>query len=90
MIRQIFYVSLMILGAAGLLGPAATHAQRVDHPTCTGAELDAATTAYVEAQRTGDISKLDFADTAEYLENMKQIGKTLEHRAANRLDRQLP
>lgn len=75
MIRNPIYVGLIILGAAALFSPAAVHAQRVDHPACTGAELNAATTAYVEAQRTGDISKLAFADTAEYLENMEKVSK---------------
>lgn len=74
MIRKLICVGLMILGAACLLGPAA-QAQRVDHPSCTSTELNAATAAYVEAQHTGDISKLAFADTAEYLENMKQTDK---------------
>jgi hypothetical protein len=44
-----------------------------DHPTCTRAELIAATDAYVAAQRRGDISALPLAENAQYLENMSTV-----------------
>jgi hypothetical protein len=69
----------VLLGALGSMGAQAQAQQdtdpRVDYPHCTRAELKAATKAYVNAQRTGDISKLQFADNAQFLENMSMIGK---------------
>lgn len=64
---------MRILAIAGLsLGFAGVaQAQAV----CTRAGLEAATDAYVEAQRTGDIGKLTLADDARYLENMVAVGK---------------
>lgn len=44
-----------------------------DHPSCTVAELTAATDAYVAAQRKGDISGLAFADKAHFLQNMDTV-----------------
>jgi hypothetical protein len=62
--------ALILLGAA-----AGAQAQPVDRPTCTRAELEAATEAYVEAQRSGDVSQLPLADNAQYLENMNTVEK---------------
>ena len=75
MIMKIIRGCLMVVGAAGMLGVVGAHAQPVDHPTCTSEQLNAATAAYVEAQRKGDISKLPLAEKAQYLENMKMIEK---------------
>jgi hypothetical protein len=44
-------------------------------PTCTRAELTAATASYIAVQESGDISKLAFADDASYLENMAPVAK---------------
>lgn len=71
--------ALILFCASGIV--AAQNAQPprsplVDKPTCTRAELQAATAAYIEAQRTGNISKLLFADNAQFLENMSPVEKT--------------
>jgi hypothetical protein len=44
-----------------------------DRPTCTRDELKAATAAYVEAQRTGDISGLPLHDKVRFLQNMADV-----------------
>ena len=62
--------TLILLFVAG-----GSQAQPVDRPSCTGAQLEAATSAYVEAQASGDVSKLPLADNAQYLENMIAIQK---------------
>lgn len=56
--------------------PASPYAPRVDHPTCTRAELQELTSAYVEAQRTGDISALPLLDNAHFLENMETVDRS--------------
>src|SRR5690606_32831281 len=50
--------------------PPSPYAALQDRPTCTREELKAATAAYVEAQRRGDISALPLHDKARFLENM--------------------
>ena len=77
MIIKYIPAGVLLLAAASLLGATSAQAQRVDMPTCTAAELNAATAAYVEAQKTGDISKLPMADTAEYVENMSAVEKDI-------------
>jgi hypothetical protein len=52
---------------------AAAFAPLQDHPVCSRTELHAATDAYVNAQRRGDISGLPLAANAHYLENMATI-----------------
>jgi hypothetical protein len=47
-----------------------------DRPTCTRDELKAATTAYVEAQRSGSLSGLRLAANAHYLENMETVDRS--------------
>ena len=74
MIKRLILACLLV-GTAGVFGATGAQAQRVDKPTCTSAQLNAATAAYVEAQKTGDISKLPLADKAEYLENMNKTEK---------------
>ncbi|MEL1250917.1 hypothetical protein [Aurantiacibacter gilvus] len=56
--------------------PASPYAPRVDQPTCTRAELQELTSAYVEAQRTGDISALPLLDNAHFLENMETVDRS--------------
>lgn len=79
MIRTITTACLAVL--LGAMGAVTAHAQtankdpRVDYPHCTRAELEAATAAYVEAQKKGDISKLPIAENAQFLENMNVVGK---------------
>jgi hypothetical protein len=46
-----------------------------DKPSCTRAELKAATAAYVAAQKSGDISALPLDAKAHYLENMITVEK---------------
>ena len=75
MIRILVCAGLMALGITSVVGSSTALAQRVDRPTCTRAELEAATAGYVDAQRKGDVSHMPFADTAEFLENMKKIAK---------------
>jgi hypothetical protein len=65
MIRKIAVASTFV-GAA-----ATAQAQAV----CTRAELQAATASYIAAQSGGDVTKMAFAEKAEYLENMMPIGK---------------
>jgi hypothetical protein len=43
--------------------------------TCTRAELEAATAGYIEAQKSGDISRLQIASDATYLENMQPVAR---------------
>lgn len=70
----------LVLGAAGAAqaqpapGPS-PYAPLADKPTCTSAELKAATDAYVEAQRRGDISGLPLDPKAHFLENMATVEK---------------
>ncbi len=53
--------------------PPSPYAPLQDKPTCTRAELEAATDAYVAAQGRGDISAMPMADNAHYLENMATV-----------------
>jgi hypothetical protein len=46
-----------------------------DRPSCTRAELKAATDAYVQAQRTGNASALPLDPKAHFLENMATVEK---------------
>jgi hypothetical protein len=77
-IRSILAAALL----AGLSAPAlaqqpgpppSPYAPLQDHPTCTRDELKAATAAYVEAQRRGDISGLPLDEKARFLENMADV-----------------
>jgi hypothetical protein len=76
-------VKTALLTAALLAAATAASAQPVpapspyaplpDKPTCTSAELKAATEGYVEAQRKGDISGLPLAANAHFLQNMATV-----------------
>ena len=65
--------------APALAQPAAPapspYAALPDKPSCTRAELKAATDAYVAGQKSGDISALPLDPKARYLENMQTIEK---------------
>lgn len=79
MIKKLLFIGLL-LGAAGAAAaqPAPTpspYAPLADKPTCTSAELKAATDAYVDAQRKGDISALPLAPNAHFLQNMATIDR---------------
>ncbi len=79
MIKNLLLVGLLV-GAAGAAAaqPATTpspYAPLADKPSCTSAELKSATDAYVEAQRTGDISGLPLAANAHFLENMQTVAR---------------
>lgn len=71
MIKKLFPAWLLLISIVGTQA----QAQFVDRPTCSRAELEAATAGYVEAQRSGDFSNLPLADNAQYLENMIMIEK---------------
>ena len=69
-------VCALLAAASGMAQPAlppSPYAPLPDHPTCTQAELTAATDAYVAGQRTGDISGLPLAVNAHFLENMATV-----------------
>lgn len=73
--------ALAAIGLALLASPAIaqeeaegpSYAPRVDRPTCTREELQELTSAYVEAQRSGDISGLPILDNAHFLENFETV-----------------
>ena len=79
MFGKVLLVGLLVgfAGAAAAQpapGPS-PYAPLADRPTCTGAELKAATDAYVEAQKRGDVSGLPLAANAHFLENMATVEK---------------
>jgi hypothetical protein len=55
--------------------PPSPYAPQPDKPTCTKAELNAATDAYVAAQKAGDVSGMPLDPKAHYLENMTTVDK---------------
>jgi len=77
MIRKLFLGGLLACVATPALAqgapPPSPYAPLQDRPTCTRDELKAATAAYVEAQRRGDISGLPLAENARFLENMADV-----------------
>jgi hypothetical protein len=50
-------------------------AQAPAKPVCTRADLRAAADSYVQAQKSGDVSKMGLADDARFLENMADVAK---------------
>lgn len=80
MVRKLLFAALLAGAStpafAQFGGPPSPYAPLPDHPSCTRDELKAATTAYVEAQRTGDISRLPLDAKAHFLENMNTVEKT--------------
>ena len=80
MIKKLLLVALFLGPATGALAqpaapPANPFAPLQDKPSCTRAELKAATAAYVAAQKSGDISALPLDAKAHYLENMITVEK---------------
>jgi len=55
--------------------PASPFVAIPDKPSCTKAELQAATDAYVAAQKTGDISALPLDPKAHFLQDMTTVDK---------------
>ena len=82
MIKKLLLAGLL-LAAAAAAGTAAAQpapgpspfAPLADRPTCTRAELNAATDAYVEAQRRGDVSGMALDPKAHFLQNMATVDK---------------
>jgi hypothetical protein len=56
--------------------PPSPYARLPDKPTCTMDQLKAATNAYVEAQKAGQIDKLPLDPKAHFLENMNTVEKS--------------
>jgi hypothetical protein len=78
MIKNLLLAALLFGAATPALAqpagpPPSPYAPLQDKPTCTRAELMAATDAYVEAQRSGDASRLPLDAKAHFLENMATI-----------------
>ena len=74
MIKKTLLAGLLACAATPALAqggpPPSPYAPLQDRPTCTRDELKAATAAYVEAQRTGNLAGLPLDEKAHYLENM--------------------
>lgn len=79
MIRKLVCAALLLGGATPVLAqgapPPSPYASLQDRPTCTRDELKAATAAYVEARRRGDISGLPLDEKARFLENMADVSR---------------
>jgi hypothetical protein len=78
MIRKLLFIGLLLAAAGPALAqpaaaPPSPYAAQPDKPSCTRAELKAATAAYVAAQKSGDVSGMSLAPNAHYLENMQTI-----------------
>lgn len=77
MIRKLLLTGLLACAASPALaqgGPTPSpYAPLQDRPTCTRDELKAATTAYVEGQRRGNIAALPLDEKARFLENMADV-----------------
>lgn len=76
MIRKLLFGALLLAATPAMAQnapPPSPYAPLQDRPTCTRDELKAATTAYVEAQRTGDIAKLPLDPKVHFLTNMKTV-----------------
>ena len=80
MIRKLMLAALMLGAATPAMAqqggpPPSPYAPLQDRPTCTREELKAASAAYVEAQRKGDISGLPILENAQFLQDMKTVGR---------------
>lgn len=77
MIRKLILGALLTCAATPALAqnapPPSPWAPLQDRPTCTRDELKAATTAYVEAQRTGSLAGLPLHEKARFLQNMTDV-----------------
>ncbi len=84
MMRGLFAAALLLGTTLGTAipalaqqpGPQGQFAPLQDRPSCTRDQLKAATAAYVEAQRRGDLSGLPLASNAHYLENMETVDRS--------------
>jgi hypothetical protein len=86
MTKKALLIGLLLAAAGVAVGPTVVQAQpgapppspyapQPDKPTCTMAELKAATAAYVAAQKAGDVSGMPLDPKAHYLENMTTVDK---------------
>jgi len=77
MIRTALLAGLLACAATPAMAqngpPPSPYAPLQDRPTCTRDELNAATDAYVEAQRTGNIGLLPLDEKVHFLENMTTV-----------------
>ena len=76
MIRKTLLAGLLAAATPALAQggpPPSPWAPLQDRPTCTRDELKAASAAYVEAQRTGDIGRLPLHEKVRFLENMTDV-----------------
>ena len=77
MIRTTLLAGLLACAATPAMAqngpPPSPYAPLQDRPTCTRDELKAATDAYVEAQRTGNIALLPLDAKVHFLENMTTV-----------------
>ncbi|OYW44881.1 MAG: hypothetical protein B7Z33_10770 [Sphingomonadales bacterium 12-68-11] len=78
MIRKLILGALLACAATPALAqqagpPPSPYAPLQDRPTCTRAELKAATAAYVEAQRRGSLAGLPLDEKARFLQNMADV-----------------
>jgi len=77
MIKKALLAGLLACAATPAIAqngpPPSPYAPLQDRPTCTRDELNAATDAYVEAQRTGNIGLLPLDEKVHFLENMTTV-----------------
>ena len=78
MIGKLAFAALLLLGVSTPAfaqngPPPSPYAPLQDKPTCTRDELEAATAAYVEAQRKGDIAGLPLHEKARFLQDMADV-----------------
>ena len=80
MMRSLFAAALLLGTATPALAqqpaPQGQFAPLQDKPSCTREQLKAATAAYVEAQRSGNIGGLPLAANAHYLQNMETVERS--------------
>ena len=80
MLKAIIAAALLAGAATPALAqngpPPSPYAPQPDKPTCTMDQLKAATTAYVEAQKSGQIDKLPLDPKAHYLQDMNTVEKS--------------
>jgi hypothetical protein len=70
-------VIVFLVALCGIVAQAQAQApqqQAPPRPTCTRQSLQSAVDSYFAAQRTGDRTKMAFADKVKYLENMSEVG----------------
>ena len=78
MIGKLLFVGTLLAASSALAQPApgpSPFAPLPDRPSCTRDELEAATHAYVDSQRKGDISGLPLDPKAHFLQNMATVDR---------------